>query len=308
MDHSRRRRAHFDPVELVPRGDAALDQFGFLALRLAKFLDDIGAKILIEADDLKLGLADLRFRLGDRGYQLPALALDPRRLALQRREPRQRHQPFVVQVLNAGQFAGDQFELLGLGCDLGFKAGNLLAELGDPALQQILLARARVQARLEQRIFRRQQSSDGILVDAACKLGRNFGPVQTVAFGHQPRDPGAQLIELLAHHLEIGLGLGRVEPHQQIAGRHPHAVMDLDLRDNAAGGMLDGLDVGLNDEIAGHRDGTRQRHEHEPAAGQQRREDENPKPGSQLVLERPPCPRLQAVIRKHRSAAPDRRY
>ena len=123
-----------------------------------------------------------------------------------------------------------------------------------------------------------------------------MGSIQTVAFGHQSGDPGTPLIELLAHHLEIGLGLGRVEPHQQIAGRDPHAVMDLDLRDNAAGGMLNGLDVGSNDEIARHRDGTRQRHEHEPAAGQQRHKDENPKPGPQLVLERPPCPRLQAII------------
>ena len=157
MDHARRRRAYFDAVEQVPRGDAALDQFGFLALRLAKFLDDFGAKILIEPDDLKLGLADLRFRLGDRRYQLPAFAFDPRRLALQGREPRQRHQTLVVQLLNAGKFAGDQFELLGLGCDLGFEAGDLLAELRDLALQQVLLAVARGQPRPEQRIFRRQQ-------------------------------------------------------------------------------------------------------------------------------------------------------
>ena len=165
----------------------------------------------------------------------------------------------------------------------------------DLALQQVLLAGARVQARFEQRIFRRQQNSDGILGRPIRQFGRNSRLIQTVTFGHQPRDPGAQFIELLAHHLEIGLGLGRVEPHQQIAGRHPHSVMDLDLRDNPAGGMLNGFDVGLNDEIARHRDGPRQRHEHEPAAGQQRHKEENPKPGSQLMLERAPRPRLQAI-------------
>ena len=31
--------------------------------------------------------------------------------------------------------------------------------------------------------------------------------------------------------------------------------MDRDLRDNAAGRMLNGFDVGLNDQIARHRDG-----------------------------------------------------
>ena len=54
MDHARRRRADLDAVEQVARGDAALDQFGFLALRLAEILDDLGAKILIDADDLQL--------------------------------------------------------------------------------------------------------------------------------------------------------------------------------------------------------------------------------------------------------------
>ena len=48
MDHPRRRRAHLDAVEHVARGDASLGKFGFLALRLAEVLDDLGPQILIE--------------------------------------------------------------------------------------------------------------------------------------------------------------------------------------------------------------------------------------------------------------------
>jgi len=57
VDHTRIRRPDFDPLELVARGDAAFHQLGFLGLVLAELLDDIGAEILIEADDLKLRLA-----------------------------------------------------------------------------------------------------------------------------------------------------------------------------------------------------------------------------------------------------------
>ena len=45
--------------------NAAFDKLGFLALHLTELLDDVGAKILVGPDDLKLGLADLRLGLGD---------------------------------------------------------------------------------------------------------------------------------------------------------------------------------------------------------------------------------------------------
>ena len=40
----------FDAIELIARSDAALDQFGFLTLGFAQFLDDIGTKVLIETE------------------------------------------------------------------------------------------------------------------------------------------------------------------------------------------------------------------------------------------------------------------
>ena len=78
-------RAQLDAVEQISRGDAAFDQFGFLALDLAEFLDDVGTEFLVDAHALQLGLADLGPGLGDGGDQLPAFALDARALALQRR-------------------------------------------------------------------------------------------------------------------------------------------------------------------------------------------------------------------------------
>src|SRR2546426_10522376 len=61
MDHARGRRAHLDAVEDIARRDASFAEFGFLALRLAKILDDFGADILVEPDRLKLRLVDLGF-------------------------------------------------------------------------------------------------------------------------------------------------------------------------------------------------------------------------------------------------------
>ena len=67
MDHAGSRRADLDAVEQVARGDAAFDEFGLLALGVAELLDDFGPKILVDAHDLELRLADLRLGLGDGG-------------------------------------------------------------------------------------------------------------------------------------------------------------------------------------------------------------------------------------------------
>ena len=112
---------------------------------------------------------------------------------------------------------------------LGIEAPDLLAELRDAALQKILLAVACIRSRLELRLLRHQQILDRTLFQPCRHFGRNFEPGQAVALGDQPGDPRPDFVELLAHHLQAGLRLGRVEPHQQIAVRHPHAVADGDL-------------------------------------------------------------------------------
>ena len=121
----------------------------------------------------------------------------------------------------------------------------------------------------------------------------DFG--KAVTLGNQPRHSCPYLVELFGHHLKAGLRLGGIEAHQEIAGVYPRAILHLDLGDNPAGRMLNLLDVGLNDEIAGNHDGARQRHKDEPAADQYGRNNENAKPGAQFVLERPSDPRRHAL-------------
>ena len=60
--------------------------------------------------------------------------------------------------------------------------------------------------------------------------------------------------------------------------------MDRDLRDHAAGRMLDGLDVGLHHQIARHHDGARQRHQRHPAACQPADDEQRPQACAQFAL------------------------
>ena len=146
-------------IEHVARGDASLGKLGFLALRLAEVLDDLRPHILIEPDDLKLRLADLGFGLGNRGNQLAALAFDPRALALQGREPRQRYETLVEQLLHAREFARDQLQLLGLGGDLGLRASISWPSCAYRC-SAAALSGSRVRSpRPEQRSLGRQQGS-----------------------------------------------------------------------------------------------------------------------------------------------------
>ena len=77
------RRAQVDALELVLGRRDPLLELGDLALRLAQILEHLGAEILVELDDLQLGLADLAARAGDVGDELAALALQPRLVALE---------------------------------------------------------------------------------------------------------------------------------------------------------------------------------------------------------------------------------
>ena len=51
-----------------------LDQLGDLAADFGEVLADLGAHVLIDLQDLDLGLGDLALGLRDRGDELPALA------------------------------------------------------------------------------------------------------------------------------------------------------------------------------------------------------------------------------------------
>ena len=111
VDEAGLRRAQLDPLELVLGRRDALLELGDLALRLAQVLEHLGAEILVELDDLQLGLADLAARARDVGDELAALALEPRLVALQLREARDGDQILLVEVGDADELLADQLEL-----------------------------------------------------------------------------------------------------------------------------------------------------------------------------------------------------
>ncbi len=233
---------------------------------------------------LQLRLVDLGLGLGDGRDQLAPFALDSGGLALQGREPRDRHKTLVEQLLHAREFARDQLQLLGLGRNLRLEADDFLAKLRYLALEQLLLALARRRPRPEQRRLRSQHRLDIVVVQPRRHFGRDRRLGQTIALGDQPGALRPHFVELLADHLKAGLRLRRIQPQQQVAGVDPHAVMDRDLRDHAAGRMLDGLDVGLHHQIARHHHGARQRHQRHPAPHYAADHEQRPQPGAQFAL------------------------
>ena len=75
--------------------------FRDLALDLAQLLHRLGAHLLVDLDDLELGLGDAALGLGDGCDELAALAFDAGGIALERVQARDRNQVLLVEVANA---------------------------------------------------------------------------------------------------------------------------------------------------------------------------------------------------------------
>src|SRR5712691_506673 len=86
VDGAGLRRPDLDPAELILRGSSLLPELGDLGIRVAEIVEHSRLEILVELEDLELGLADLSALAGDRRDQLAALALEVCRVALQRRQ------------------------------------------------------------------------------------------------------------------------------------------------------------------------------------------------------------------------------
>ena len=71
-----------------------------------------------------------------------------------------------------------------------------------------------------------------------------------VALGLEPGLPRLQLVQALHHDGEVCLGDGLVEPHHHVAGLDRVAVADPQLADDAAGRVLDLLDVRIDHDEA----------------------------------------------------------
>jgi HlyD family type I secretion membrane fusion protein len=70
------RGADLDALELVLRRHLALDELADLALDVAQLGRHLALEVLVELDDLQLGLGDLTLRGGDRGDELALLAVE----------------------------------------------------------------------------------------------------------------------------------------------------------------------------------------------------------------------------------------
>ena len=112
VHHAVLRRADVDALELVLGRDLALDELADLAVDLAQVLGDLAAQILIDLQDLQLDLGDLALGLGGRRDELAALALEPRRLALERGQLGDRHEVLAPEIADALELLADQLDFL----------------------------------------------------------------------------------------------------------------------------------------------------------------------------------------------------
>ncbi len=205
------RGANLDALELVLGGDLAFDELANLGLDLAHLLGDIAAQILIDLDDLQLGLGDLAFDLGRAGDQLSAFPLEPRLLALQRGEPGELNQILRPKLLDADELAADQAEFLVLGGLLRSKPPRLFLELVDALPILRLLPLPGRAAQLEQLALALHHIGDLGVAPAREHLVRKLDGRSAVPLALEPRFAADQLVQPL-------LGSSAVAPGSRARG------------------------------------------------------------------------------------------
>src|SRR5262245_24321268 len=246
------RRPDIHALELILRRRHTLLELGDLALGFAQVLEHLGAEILIELQDLQLGLAVLGARAGDRRDELAALALEPRLVALQRHEALNADEVLLVELGHADQLLADELDLVFLGLLLRHQSGDLFVGLGDALAQLRALAGAATLARIEQLLLAGDGDGDaafGPRVGHAL-LGEGSG-LGFLAFGQQPRLARRQFIELRTHHAERRTRDRIVEPDHGLALLDHAAFLHDDLPDDAARRVLHLLDVRFDHDGAG---------------------------------------------------------
>ena len=144
------RRADVGALELVERRDLAFDEFSDARIDFAHFLCNFAREILVDLDDLQLQLGDFSLGLRGRGDQLPALAAEPRCLALELAQPRYRDEIFLIELAHAGEFVLDEGDFLVLRRFLRAEADDLFVGLVDALAQLRFLPGARRAAQIEQ--------------------------------------------------------------------------------------------------------------------------------------------------------------
>src|SRR4051812_11703788 len=304
--HAVLRRADVDAAKLVLGGDLALDHFADLVVGLAQILGDLADHVLVDLDDLELGLGDLALGLRARGDVLRALAIEAGAVAFERGQAGDLHQVLVIEIPDTDELLLHQRDFPVLGPLLRGEALDLLVELLDALAQLRLLAGASVDANVEQLGFGGEQRLDVGIVAAVEQRLRVVDPVDPALLGLEPRGTRLRRVEILGDDGEVGLGDGVVQPHHDVTGLDHVAIASAQLADHAAGRMLHLLDVGFDHDLAGRDQRARDLHGRSPAAEPDQEDQHDPKPKHQVKTDRLPYGPLRGGLRpaeRHRAHA-----
>ena len=236
-------RADVELPQLVAGGDQALGQFVELRFIVAELLGDFAPHLLVDLQDLQLGLGDLRTHLAGIGIEAAELPLVLSGLAADGAEAILGHERLCRQRLEAGELLAGKLGLADHCRALRDDAGRLVLELDDLLLQLVLLPLARREAGGELRRLDRHLLLDGGLAGARENGGRKGKRHRTIALGFEPDATHGDLGEALLHDGKIGGGERAVEAEKKLAGLYMITVRDRDLGHRPAGGMGDLLDA-----------------------------------------------------------------
>jgi hypothetical protein len=161
----------------------------------------------------------------------------------------------IEQSADADQFLFHERDFARLGSLLRGEAGDLLVELRDALAELLLLADAAGRAHIEQLRFAGDDVLHVVICDLFDKLRWKRNTIDAALLGFQPRRTGPQSVEVLGDDGKAGFGDGIVQAHDDIAGLYQVAVAGAHFADDAAGRVLDFLDVGIDDHRAGRDQG-----------------------------------------------------
>jgi hypothetical protein len=249
------RGADVDPLELVLRGDLALDVFGDLAADVRKLLAHLGPQVLVDLEHLDLCLGDLAIGLGDGRDQRAAFSRDPGGVAPDADQLAEFDHPLAPQILEPGQLLGQEIDLAVLGDDLLLKPADLLVRLGDAFLQLRFLSLAGGAADPEQPHLPEHRVLHIGFRDARRQVGRERDLLGAVLLGDQTGLARRLVDEGLVDDGKVRARDGLVETHDDVARLDAIAVPDPQLADDAADRVLDFLEAGTDHKRARRHDG-----------------------------------------------------
>ena len=219
---------------------------------LAQLLGGLTTRVVVDLNDLKLGLGDLPAARGFGSDQLSALTLKARRVALKGDHTGEWDQLLFPKRHHTFELLVDQGDLAAFGFNLLFKATDFFPELVGTLAKLRFLPASRLHPQVEELALVRQDMRDGALhVFAGQQIVGEANGVGGILLGLEARLLGMQFVQAVAVYVNVGLRLGVVEAHQDLAGLHAVIVVDIDLGDHTAGGVLHSLCVRVDDHDAG---------------------------------------------------------